>query len=138
MATKRLLKSCLWKIIGACLNTSVVNEPWLLDTNTHPLRDSDRVTYRHQQLIVHSFIRHDTREWDTPLLRVFFKSENKPLILGLWDLVLRGPWMITHGTIGNMKCIYINLGMICYKRPSYRVLRLKFWTKHYWLTYPCV
>ena len=83
MAAKPLLKSGLRKTIGAGLNTCVWTEPWIPDTHARPPRPSDRVTYRHPKLLVHSFIRRDTRDWDTNLLLEYFHPEEIPLILKL-------------------------------------------------------
>ena len=83
MAAKPLLKSGLRKTIGAGLNTCVWTEPWIPDTHARPPRPSDRVTYRHPKLLVHSFIRRGTRDWDTNLLLEYFHPEEISLILKL-------------------------------------------------------
>ena len=83
MAAKPLLKSGIQKTIGSGLNTCVWTEPWIPDTHACPSRPSDRVTYRHPKHLVHSFIRRDTRDWDTNLLLEFFHPEDIPLILKL-------------------------------------------------------
>ena len=83
MAGKSLLTSGLRKTIGAGLNTCVWTEPWIPDIVARPPRPSDRVTYRHPKLLVHSFIRRDTRDWDTNLLLEYFHPEEIPLILKL-------------------------------------------------------
>ncbi|XP_018463519.1 uncharacterized protein LOC108834691 [Raphanus sativus] len=83
MAAKPLLKAGLRKTIGAGLNTFVWTEPWIPDIDARPPRPSGRVTYRHPKLLVHSFIRRDTRDWDTNLLLEHFHPEDIPLILKL-------------------------------------------------------
>ncbi|KAF8095656.1 hypothetical protein N665_0327s0012 [Sinapis alba] len=57
-----------------------------------PPRPSARVLYRYPKLLVHSFIRHDTRDWDTNLLLEYFHHEDIPLILKLRP-VIHGLWM---------------------------------------------
>ncbi|XP_056841774.1 uncharacterized protein LOC130494942 [Raphanus sativus] len=83
MVAKPLLKSGLRKTIGAGQNTCVWTEPWIPDRDARPPRPSDRVTYRHPKLLVNSFIRRDTRDWDTNLLIDYFHPEDIPLILKL-------------------------------------------------------
>ena len=84
MVAKPLLKSGIRKTIGAGLNTCVWTETWIPHTHARPPRPSDRVTYRHPKLLVHSFIRRDTMDWDTNHLLEFFHLEDIPLILKLW------------------------------------------------------
>ena len=48
-----------------------------------PPRPADHFVYRPPQLLVQSFIRSDTNEWDIQLLRDFFHPDDIPLILGL-------------------------------------------------------
>ena len=83
MVAKPLLKSGIRKTIGAGLNTCVWTETWIPHTHARPPRPSDRVTYRHPKLLVHSFIRRDTMDWDTNHLLEFFHLEDIPLILKL-------------------------------------------------------
>lgn len=73
----------LTKDYRADLNNSVQNEPWVLDTKTWPLRESNQVTYKHPKTLVHSFIMCDTRDWATALLQDYFHPDDIPLILGL-------------------------------------------------------
>ncbi|KAL0722851.1 hypothetical protein Bca4012_037450 [Brassica carinata] len=88
MATKPLLKSGLRKTIGSDRDMRVWSEPWVPNSVARPPRPADNIVYRLPQLLVDSFIRNDTKEWDLNLLREFFHSEDIPLILGLKTLPL--------------------------------------------------
>ena len=83
MAAKPLLISGLQKTIGTGWDTRVWSESWVPDSVAQPPRPADHINYRLPQLLVQSFIRNDTKEWDIQLLREFFHPDDIPLILGL-------------------------------------------------------
>ncbi|XP_013650777.1 uncharacterized protein LOC106355351 [Brassica napus] len=83
MAAKPLLISGLRKTIGTGRDTRVWSEPWVPDEMARPPSPADHIVYKLPQLLVQSFIRNDTKEWDTQLLREFFHPDDIPLILGL-------------------------------------------------------
>ena len=83
MAAKPLLISGLRKTIGTGQDTRVWSESWVPDTVARPPRPADHIVYRLPQLLVQSFIRNDTKEWDIQLLREFFHPDDIHLILGL-------------------------------------------------------
>lgn len=62
IAVYPFLKSGLRKTTRTCKNTCVWAEPWIPNIEARPPRASDRVIYRHQKLLVHSFIRRDPRD----------------------------------------------------------------------------
>ncbi|XP_024016341.1 uncharacterized protein LOC112089817 [Eutrema salsugineum] len=83
MAAKPFLKMGLRKTIGLGLNTRVWSEPWIPDTRARPAIAVPIMRYRDPGLLVYSFIRQDTKQWDIHLLRQFFQPEDVSLILGL-------------------------------------------------------
>ncbi|XP_024013215.1 uncharacterized protein LOC112087539 [Eutrema salsugineum] len=83
MAAKPLLKMGLRKTIGLGLNTRVWSEPWIPDTRARPPRASLQIGFQDPGLLVYSFIRQDTKQWNIPLLHEFFQPEDVSLILGL-------------------------------------------------------
>ena len=82
MAAKPLLISGLRKTIGTGRDTRVWSEPWVPDLVARPPKPANHIVYRLPQLLVQSFIRNDTNEWNTQLLREFFQPEDIPLIQG--------------------------------------------------------
>ncbi|XP_013617193.1 PREDICTED: uncharacterized mitochondrial protein AtMg00310-like [Brassica oleracea var. oleracea] len=72
MAAKPLLTLGLRKTIGTGGDTRAWSEPWIPDTVARAPKPADHIVYRLPQLPVQSFIRNDTKEWDTQLLRDFF------------------------------------------------------------------
>ena len=83
MAAKPLLISGLRKTIGMGRDTRVWSEAWVPDLVARPPKPVEHIVYRLPQLLVQSFIRNDTKEWDIQLLREFFHPGDIPLILGL-------------------------------------------------------
>ncbi|XP_013608309.1 PREDICTED: uncharacterized protein LOC106315086 [Brassica oleracea var. oleracea] len=83
MAAKPLLISGLRRTIGTGQDTRVWSEAWVPDSVARPPRPASHIVYRLPQLLVQSFIRTDTKEWDIQLLREFFHPDDIPLILGL-------------------------------------------------------
>ena len=82
MAAKTVSKIGPKKTIGAGLNTCVCTEPWIPYIDARPPRPSD-LTFRHPKLFVHSFIRRDTKDFDTNFLFQYFHPENIMLNLKL-------------------------------------------------------
>ncbi|XP_018463807.1 uncharacterized protein LOC108834986 [Raphanus sativus] len=83
MAAKPLLISGMRRTIGTGRDTRVWSDPWVPDTVARPPRPAQHNVYRLPQLLVQSFIRNDTKEWDIQLLRDFFHPGDIPLILGI-------------------------------------------------------
>ncbi|XP_056847372.1 uncharacterized protein LOC130498048 [Raphanus sativus] len=83
MAAKPLLISGMRRTIGTGRDTRVWSDPWVPDTVARPPRPAQHIVYRLPQLLVQSFIRNDTKEWDIQLLREFFHPGDIPLILGI-------------------------------------------------------
>ncbi|XP_024014264.1 uncharacterized protein LOC112088211 [Eutrema salsugineum] len=83
MAAKPFLKMGLRKTIGSGLNTRVWSESWIPDLRARPPRAAPQIGFRDPGILVYSFIRQDTKQWDVPLLREFFQPEDVSLILGL-------------------------------------------------------
>ncbi|XP_056850872.1 uncharacterized protein LOC130500150 [Raphanus sativus] len=83
MAARPLLLSGLRKTICSGRETRVWTEHWIPDSLARPPRPAEHIVYRLPQLLVQSFIKNDTKEWDIQLLREFFHPEDIPLILGL-------------------------------------------------------
>ncbi|XP_024013218.1 uncharacterized protein LOC112087542 [Eutrema salsugineum] len=83
LAAKPYLMMGLRKTIGLGLNTRVWSEPWIPNTRAWPARATPQIGYQDPGLLVYSFIRQDTKQWDVPLLRNFFQPEDVSLILGL-------------------------------------------------------
>lgn len=116
MAARPLLISGLRKTIGAGQNTCVWTEPWIPDIDARPPRPAERVTYRDPKLLVHSFIRRDTRDWDTNLLLDYFHPEDIPLILKLrpsntWSMDGYA-WSYTKSGVYSVKSGYARLQKI--------------------------
>ena len=80
------------------------------DSVARPPRPADHINYRLPQLLVQSFIRNDTKEWDIQLLRDFFHSDDIPLILGLKPSRSRAPdgyvWNHTKSGVYSVKTGY--------------------------------
>ena len=91
MAAKLLLISGLRKTISTGQDTRVLSESWVPDEVARPPRPTDHIVYRLHQLLVQSFIKNDTKVWDTQLLRDFFHLYDIPLILGLKPSPTRAP-----------------------------------------------
>ncbi|XP_048599985.1 uncharacterized protein LOC125580065 [Brassica napus] len=141
MAGKSLLTSGLRKTIGAGLNTCVWTEPWIPDIVARPPRPSDRVTYRHPKLLVHSFIRRDTRGWDTNLLLEYFHPEDIPLILKLrpsntwsmdgyaWNYTKSGVYSVKSGykRLQEIKACDVEVQVV---QPSITGLQSHVWSIH--------
>ena len=110
MAAKPLLISGLRKTIGTGRDTRVWSEPWIPDSVARPPKPAGHIVYRLPQLILHSFIRNDTKEWDLQLLREFFHLKNIPLIFGLKptrSLALDGSvWNHTRSGVYSIKSGY--------------------------------
>ena len=75
-----------------------------------PPRPADNIVYRLLQLVVQSFIRNDTKEWDIQHLRDFFHPDDIPLILGLKPSRSRAPngyvWNHTKSGVYSVKTGY--------------------------------
>ena len=110
MAAKPLLILGLQKTIGTGRDTRVWSESWVPDGVARPPRPADHIVYRLPQLLVQSFIRNDTEEWDTQLLRDFFHPDDIPLILGLKPSRSRAPdgyvWNHTKSGVYSVKTGY--------------------------------
>ncbi|XP_024008064.1 uncharacterized protein LOC112084035 [Eutrema salsugineum] len=81
LAAKPYLKMGLRKTIGSGLNTRVWSEPWIPDARARPPRATPQIGIQDPGVLVYSFIRQDTKQWDEPLLREFFQPEDVSLIL---------------------------------------------------------
>ena len=116
MAAKPLLISGLWKTIGMGQDTKVWSESWIPDVVARPPKPADHIVYRLSQLLVQSFIRNDTKEWDIKLLRDFFHSDDIPLILGLKPSRSRAMdgyvWNHTKSGVYSVKTVYDLLRLI--------------------------
>ncbi|XP_024015975.1 uncharacterized protein LOC112089224 [Eutrema salsugineum] len=83
LAAKPYLKMGLRKTIGSGLNTRVWSDSWIPDARARPPRATPQIGLQDPGVLVYSFIRQDTKQWDEPLLREFFQPEDVSLILGL-------------------------------------------------------
>ena len=110
MAARPLLILGLRKTIGTGQDTRVWSESWVPDEVARPPRPADHIVYRLPQLLVQSFIRNDTKEWDTQFLRGFFHPDDIPLILGLKPSCSRAPdgyvWNHTKSGVYSVKTGY--------------------------------
>ena len=83
MAEKPLLISDLRKTIGTGRDTRVWSDSWVPDSVARPPKPAGHIFYRLPQVLVQSFIRNDTEEWDIELLWEYFHPDDIPLILEL-------------------------------------------------------
>ncbi|XP_056860054.1 uncharacterized protein LOC108829850 [Raphanus sativus] len=139
MAAKPLLMSGLRKTIGTGQGTRVWSEPWVPDSTARLPRPADHIVYRLPQLLVQSFIRNDTKEWDIQLLHQFFHPDDIPLILGLKISRSSVPdgyvWNHTKSGVYSVKTGYdlfsstkLSLTQEMVLEPSITRLQSKVWT----------